>query len=163
MQTLFFGVTKWQKYVDKKRPTSNRLWSPYGRFPQSIINLLATSIVEKLMQFSKWKVIQFAYKKISKFVYLALTRFWCELNNEKNPTFWVHDIILWSLCAKDSKPKKPWDEPNKSMEDKDSPTWEQHISFYEGQLTNPALYLHIFVHKNLTHKLGNQTSRNLLI
>jgi hypothetical protein len=67
-------------------------------------------------------------KNISKFVYLALTRFWCESNNEKNPTFWVHDIILGSLYEEDSKPKKPWDEPNKSMEDKKTHLHENNIS-----------------------------------
>jgi hypothetical protein len=64
----FFFVTKWQKFVDKKKALLPIDCEAIWNFPQSIIKL-AIYIVEKLMQFSKWKVIKFAYKKISKFVY----------------------------------------------------------------------------------------------
>jgi len=87
-------------------------------------------------------------KKISKFAYkLVLTRFWCESNNEKIPLF-EFIISCYDPCVKKTINQKTLDKPNKYGGQKDSATWAQHISFYEGQLSNPTLYLHIFVHKN---------------
>jgi hypothetical protein len=93
-------------------------------------------------------------KNISKFAYkLALTRFWCESNNEKIPTFWIHDIILWSLCEKNSKPKNPW-MGLLSMEDKKTHLHENNISPFM-KVNELILIFTYIVHKNLTHTFGN--------